>query len=129
MKDEILRKFFIEGKKQIEIANELNVSKYKVSRVVTKDERYQEEKERRKRENKQKNNKKTKDYIKNIRKIRREDNIYAQVQEAHIQASVELSENRETMNNRAFRDWNSSVYKYDKKTESYILKKRNYSRS
>lgn len=129
MKEEILRKFFIEGKKQIEIADELNISKYKVSRVVTKDARYQEEKERRKIKNRQKNNKKTKDYIKKMRKIKREDNVYAQVQEAHIQASVELSENRKTMNNRAYRDWNSSAYKYDKKTESYILKKRNYSRS
>ncbi len=48
MEDEILKRYFQDKMKQIDIANELNISKYKVSRVVTKDSRYQEEKEYRK---------------------------------------------------------------------------------
>ena len=36
-----------QNKKQKEIAKELNISKYIVSRVVTKDTRYEEEKEKR----------------------------------------------------------------------------------
>lgn len=48
MEKEILKKYFQDKMKQKDIANELNVSKYKVSRVVTKDERYIKEKERRK---------------------------------------------------------------------------------
>ena len=41
----------------------------------------------------------------------------------HIQASIELSDGRKEISNRAFRDWNSSIYKYDKKGKSYVLKK------
>lgn len=40
----------------------------------------------------------------------------------HIQASQELSSPRR-MNNRTFRNWNSSIYKYNTKTKSYYLKK------
>lgn len=74
MEKEILKKYFQDKMKQKDIANELNVSKYKVSRVVTKDERYIKEKERRKKENRRKNKKETKEYIKNERK-RRNDNF------------------------------------------------------
>ena len=46
--EEIIIKMYFENKmKQVDIATELNVSKYKVSRVVTKDPRYKTEKERR----------------------------------------------------------------------------------
>ena len=60
MEEEILKKYFQDKMKQIDIANELNISKYKVSRVVTKDSRYQEEKEYRKIINKKKHIEKTK---------------------------------------------------------------------
>ena len=63
MDDEILKKYFEEKMKQVDIATELNVSKYKVSRVVTKDPRYKTEKERRKESNRKKNREETKKYI------------------------------------------------------------------
>ena len=40
----------------------------------------------------------------------------------HIQASRELSGGK-NISNRAFRNWNSSIYKYNDKTKSYYLKK------
>ena len=40
MNEKILKMYFEDKMKQIEIAKELNISKYKVSRVVTKDFRY-----------------------------------------------------------------------------------------
>ena len=46
-KEKIIEMFFIEEMKQIDIATILNISKYKVSRVVTQDSRYAKEKERR----------------------------------------------------------------------------------
>ena len=55
MEEEILKKYFEDKMKQVDIATELNVSKYKVSRVVTKDPRYKTEKERRKESNRKKN--------------------------------------------------------------------------
>lgn len=40
----------------------------------------------------------------------------------HIQASMELS-GRKTINNRAYRNWNSSIYEYHNKTKDYRVKK------
>lgn len=123
MEKEILKKYFQDKMKQKDIANELNVSKYKVSRVVTKDERYIKEKGRRKKENRIKNKKETKEYIKNER-IRRNDNFrYEQLKQAHIQATIELSGGRKGISNRKFRDWNTSAYRYDQKSQSYKLRK------
>lgn len=35
---------------------------------------------------------------------------------------MELSGGRKTISNRAFRNWNSSIYKYNEKNQSYQLK-------
>lgn len=122
MEEEIIKRYFQYKMKQIEIANELNIPKYKVSRVVTKDPRYLEEKESRKKKNIKKHINKTKRYIANKRKKRGNDIAYAQLKQTHIQASMELSGGRKTMSNRAFRDWNISAYNYDKGLQSYVLK-------
>ena len=123
MEKEILKKYFQDKMKQKDIANELNISKYRVSRVVTKDERYIKEKERRKKENRIKNRKQTKEYIKNER-IRKNDNFsYEQLKQAHIQATIELSGGRKEISNRKFRDWNTSAYRYNQKSQSYKLRK------
>lgn len=123
MEKEILEKYFQDKMKQKDIANELNVSKYKVSRVVTKDERYIKEKERRKKENRRKNKKETKEYIKNERKRRNDNFSYEQLKQAHIQATMELSGGRKEINNINFRNWNTSAYRYDQKSQSYNLRK------
>lgn len=49
-------------------------------------------------------------------------NDYAILKNQHIQASMELSGGKKTISNRAFRNWNSSIYKYDNKTKSYKVK-------
>lgn len=123
MDDEILKKYFEEKMKQVDIATELNVSKYKVSRVVTKDLRYKTEKERRKESNRKKNREETKKYINKKRKNKKDDIAYEQLRQAHIQAAMELSKGRTPISNRVYRDWNASAYKYDRKKRSYILKK------
>ena len=122
MDDEILKKYFEKKMKQVDIATELNVSKYKVSRVVTKDPRYKTEKERRKESNRKKNREETKKYISKERKKKKDDIAYEQLKQAHIQATMELSGGRKTISNRAFRNWNSSIYKYNEKNQSYQLK-------
>lgn len=120
MEEIILQKYFIEKKKQIEIAKELNISKYRVSRVVTKDLRYAEEKNSRKTNNKLRHIQKTKEYIYKQRKIKHD---LAMVKRDHIQAVAELSEKNRPMNNRVFRDWNTSIYYYKESSKSYVLKK------
>ena len=73
MEKEILKKYFEDKMKQKDIANEMNISKYKVSRVVTRDSRYNEEKERRKLFSKQKHKENTMNYIKGKRKSKIQD--------------------------------------------------------
>ena len=121
MEDLILKKYFEDNMKQIEIVRELKIPKYKVSRILTKDARYQEEKEKRRKEAQKHHIEKTKLYIANSRKNKELE--YARLKQAHIQATMELSGGNKPINNRAFRNWNSSVYKYDEKRKSYILKR------
>ena len=102
---------------------ERNVSKYKVSRVVSKDVRYPVEKENRKKENKKKNIEYTKKYMASKRKKKESDVSYELLKQAHNQASRELSGGKKSISNRAFRDWNTSIYRYNEKDKSYVLKK------
>ena len=113
--------YFIEKYNQQAISQELNVSYQYVSKVLLSDVRYKEEKEKRKLSNQKKHTKKTIDYIKTKRKTS-VDVEYEKLRQMHIQATQELS-GRKTISNRAYRDWNSSVYKYNDKTKSYHLKK------
>lgn len=113
--------YFNENYKQKDIANMLNLSSQYVSKVLLQDSRYKKEKEKRKRESKQRHKNKTINYIKNKRKSKL-DVGYEQLKQLHIQASREMSSHRQ-MNNRTFRNWNSSIYKYNSKTKSYHLKK------
>ena len=107
--------------RQKEIASMLKHRCQEVSKVLLQDSRYKEEKERRKKASKQKHTQKTVNYIKKKRQANT-DIGYEQLKQMHIQASQELSSPRR-MNNRTFRNWNSSIYKYNTKTKSYYLKK------
>ena len=122
MESKILDMYFKEKMKQIDIATKLGVSKYKVSRVIAKDPRSKEEKENRKIENKKKNIEYTKSYMKQ-KWANREQDTYAVVNNMHDQAVRELSGAKNHISNRAFRNWNSSIYKYNEATKSYVLKK------
>ena len=122
MESKILDMYFKEKMKQIDIATELGVSKYKVSRVIAKDPRSIEEKENRKIENKKKHIEYTKSYMKQ-KWANREQDSYAIVNNMHDQAVRELSGSRNHISNRAFRNWNSSIYEFNKRTKFYVLKK------
>lgn len=119
-KEIIVELYFTNKMKQKDIAKELNISKYIVSRVLSKDARYKEEKERRKEISIKKHNEKKVESV--IRKRKQKQSDYAILKNLHIQASLELSAGRKPVGNRAFREWNSSIYRYDNKTKSYKLK-------
>ena len=122
IKEQVLNLYFIDHKKQKEIAEQLNISKYTVSRIVTKDIRYTKEKEERKKQSKEKNKRTTIEYIYSTRTKKQVDE-YDSVRKMHIQASLELSERNKPMNNRTYRDWNKSIYEYNYNTKTYKLKK------
>lgn len=121
-RDKIKELYFDYNYKQIEIAEELNVSTKYISRILISDSRYNKEKQKRKEENKKKNIKFTKAYITEKRK-EKNDIDYLILKSMHEQASRELSGGRKTISNRAFRNWNSSIYRYNEKSKSYVLRR------
>lgn len=120
--EKILNLYFIEKYKQIDISKLLNVSKSTVNRIIMSDERYLNEKIRRQNANRAENKKKTINYITNKRKSRKVDDTYESLKKQHIEASRELSGGRKPISNRAYRDWNPSIYKYNEKCKCYMLK-------
>lgn len=120
-KDAIIELYFIKKLRVIDIAKQLEISKSAVTQVLQKDNRYLKEKELRKQQNRRKNIEYTKKYMANLRKSKEME--YARLKQAHIQATMELSGGNKPINNRAFRNWNSSAYRYDEKRKSYILKR------
>lgn len=122
-KELIIKLYFIDRLTATSIAKELNVSNAYITKIIKQDTRYYEEKEKRKEENKEKHNEKTKKYINLKRKQTSFDVEYALLRQAHEQASRELSGGSKQISNRAFRDWNTSIYKYNEKSKSYVLRK------
>lgn len=122
-KQEIIKDlYFNKRNTQKEIAEILGVSAKYVSKILLKDNNYIKEREKRKLESKMKHSQNTIKYINNKRKLKNMDIDYEMVRKSHIEASQELSR-RKVISNRAFRNWNTSAYKYNYKTKSYILKK------
>lgn len=111
--------YFIEKMIFSEIATEVNISISQVSRIVGKREEYNKEKNRRKEE--------TKERHKMSKRRFKAKNRSTQVNEKaildyiHNQDCRELS-GRQTINNRAFRKCNSSIYDYYEQTNEYRLK-------
>lgn len=121
MEEDILKMYFKEKMKQIDIAKKLNISKYKVSRVFSKNAESSKEKENRKIENKKKNIEFTKNYIKQKR-IECKNNDYAIIKNMHDQASRELSAPRK-ISNTSYRNWNKSAYKYNQEKNRFEFRK------
>lgn len=121
-KEQIIFLYFENKLNTIEIASKLNVSKQYVSKVVRTDKRHHEETLKRKKENRLKQIERNKQCIKNKRKRDYENRMNAILELQHNQATCELS-GRKTINNRAFRNWNTSIYRFNYKTKEYQIKK------
>lgn len=123
-KEQIIRMYFIENLKPVEISKKLNISKSAVTQVLQKDERYENEKSKRKQENKLKHIEKTKEIMKTKRrKTQMKNNIDILVLKSmHNQDSMELSK-RKRLNNITYRNWNTSAYNYNEKRKRFEFKK------
>lgn len=119
-KDEIIKLYYDNNEKIINICNNLNVSRAYITKVIKVDNRYYSKKQALKDETKSRK----KEYTKiKMRQSRADKSIEeAILKQQHIQASLELSSGNKTIGNRAFKNWNSSIYRYDDKTKSYKLK-------
>ena len=123
-KETILKMYFLEHFRPVDIAENLNISKSAVTQVLQKDERYSEEKERRKTENYKKHIKSTEEGNRKRRKINQFKNNVDDLilKNMHNQASNELSAPRK-LNNMAYRNWNKSAFDYNEKRKRYEFKK------
>jgi len=120
-KEKVLQLYFDEKLKQVDIAKMLNISTNAVSKIVKNDARYEKEKKARKELNKIKHNKEIQKRVEKKRKEQANTDNYI-LKRMHQQASSELSDGRKPMNNRVFRNWNPSIYRYNEKSHSFILK-------
>lgn len=120
MKEEILDLFYNQKMKQNEIAAKLNIAKSTVSKIVSKDTRFIDEKSRRKAVHKLNHNKDIQTRVENKRKQiqfqNSVDNLI--IKHLHTQASMELSK-RSHLTNENYRKWNVSAYKYNPSKRRY----------
>lgn len=121
-KDKILKLYYDENLKMVEIANRIGVSKQYVSKIIKKDDRYQYKKEKLKQESKIRKNQYTNRKVKELREEK--NRIEAEVKQKHLQATRELSSGYPIINNRAFRKWNASAYKYNKRKDCFEFDKK-----
>lgn len=121
-KERIIVFYYEEKLKTIEIANKLKVTKQYVSKVIKTDSRYINEKTTRKLETTIRHRNQKKEFARKKRQSSKNERLDASMDILHRQASFELSKGR-TINNRAFRNWNSSIYDYHDRAKEYRVKK------
>ena len=109
-KERILDLFFNEHLKQVEIAKIVGVRKQYVSRIVKADSRYAETKQSKLEENAIKREEYLKEYSKNYKRPKHEDNSYEILKAQQYQDSLELSYSSGNISDYAFAKWNISAY-------------------
>ena len=115
-KDKILNLFYNEHLQQIDIAKMLNVSKQYVSKIVKADSRYENAKQNKLKVNAIKRQEYLKEFFKNYKRPKQDDNTYEQLKAQQNQDSLELSYNNNGyINDYAFSKWNLGAYHINKK--------------
>lgn len=123
-KEKIIILYYEKGLNTISISKNLKVSKQYVSKIIKTDARYIEEKDKRKAESAMRQKQRTVNWNRNNRELQKiqKDSLDGFMELQHIQASGELS-GRHSINNRAFKKWNSSIYEYHNRTNEFRVKK------
>ena len=120
-RDLILKLYFTDKLRVVDISKQLEISKSAVTQVLQQDEKYIYEKEVRKKQNKINHNREIQKRVENKRNEKSSSDFQI-LKIMHEQASLELSGGKKTISNRAYRDWNPSIYKYNEKCKCYMLK-------
>lgn len=121
-KERIILFYYEKKMNTIEIANKLKITKQYVSKIIKTDSRYVNEKSKRKIESLERHKKQKKEFARKKRQKIKNERLDASVEVLHRQASFELSKAR-TISNRAYRNWNSSIYDFYNRTKEYRIKK------
>lgn len=120
-KEEIINLYYEEKMTNKSISTKLNVSLPYITKIIKTDNRYANEKSRRKNESAIKQKRRNIECIKRKRNVLRNERINGIMELQHMQAVGELS-GRHTINNRAFKKWNASIYQYYDKTKEFRVK-------
>ena len=125
VKQEILKLYYEEHKRPVDIAPIINKSPQYVSKVAKKDTRYESEKEYRHNMSLEKkkiyNKEYNKNYIRNSKEKEERELYYGLL--AMINRDNELLSTKVEMSDIDFAKWNRSVYEYAKKSSNLVLKK------
>lgn len=121
IKEKIISLYYDEKLNNKTISIKLKVSTPYITKIIKADQRYIVEKERRKKETSLRKRQQNMECIKRKRQIAKNERLDGYMELQHIQASSELS-GRRTINNRAFKKWNSSIYAFHSRTNEFRLK-------
>ena len=120
-KEQILDLYFNKHLKQTEIAKKVNASQQYISKIIKKDERYEDEKSSRKSSNAEKRKIAQAEYQKNYVRKKDKDIAYEQLIAQQRQDALELSYNSHPLSNYAFKKANSSIYTYDSIKNQFVM--------
>ena len=120
-KEQILDLYFNNHLKQTEIAEIVNASQQYISKIIKKDEKYENEKSSRKSSNAEKRKIAQAEYQKNYVRKKDKDIAYEQLIAQQRQDALELSYNSHPLSNYAFKKANSSIYTYDSIKNQFVM--------
>lgn len=121
-KDKIIKLFFTEHLRPVDISKKLKVSMPYITKIIQKDSRYIEEKELRKLENKEKNKIQKRMYAQNKRQKEKQEKQEYQKLLVQINRDNEYLSTKKKENDLQFANWNRSAYEYDKDSGDLVLK-------
>ena len=117
--DEITRLFYELHERPSDIAKQVGVVKSYVTKIIQKDKRYIEEKERRKAENKEKHKECKRKYI---QKRRQEEKMQYLAMMVQIDKDNKYLSTKKELSDEAFAKWNRSAYEYCKNSSDLKLR-------
>ena len=124
-KERILDLYFNKHLKQTEIAEIVDASQQYISKIIKKDERYENEKSSRKSSNAEKRKIAQAEYQKNYVRKKEKDIAYEQLLEQQRQDAIELSYSCNNISDYAFAKYNPSIYYTNRKGNLIIDRKIN----
>ena len=125
VKQEIIRLYYEEHKRPSEIAPIIEKTPQYVSKIVTKDKRYKNEKKYKKKQSLEKkkayNREYYKTYVRNSKEKEDKEEYYKLL--ATIHRDNEIVSTKTEISDIDFAKWNRSIFGYTKKTSNLVLKK------
>ena len=121
-KDKIIKLFYEQHSRPVDIASKLEVAKSYVTKVIQKDSRYIEEKESRRAKNKEKNKIQKRIYARNRREKEKQERQEYERLLLTINNDNKFLSTKKKVSDIKYAKWNRSAYNYDNNTSDLVLK-------